>query len=301
MAPVPVRVADERGELIERRRTMARNTSFYYAFLALPRERREAILVLWDFCRVADDAVDLAADERQASVELARWRGELAKAYSGEHPSTQIGERLARVIRKFNLPRQPFEDLLDGIAMDLTQKRYETFTDLYRYCLRVASAVGLLSVEIFGYRSASARDYAVELGIALQLTNIMRDVPSDLARDRVYIPQEDLRAHEVTVQDLHAASFGEVRPQVIEVLKDFGLRARHYYDRARQALPKEDTRRLLSAEIMGAIYYSLLQRIEGAGYDVFTRRISVPRLARVWVALRTWWRINYGVLRAAWK
>lgn len=280
---------------------MARNTSFYYAFLALPRERREAILILWDFCRVADDAVDLAADERDATEELARWRGEVAAAYAGETPSTPIGQRLAGVIRKFNLPRQPFEDLLDGIAMDLTQKRYATFTDLYRYCLRVASAVGLLSVEIFGYRSASARDYAVELGIALQLTNILRDVPSDLSRDRIYIPQEDLRSHDVTDEDLHAASFGEVRPQVTALLKDFAARAHHYYDRARQALPREDTRRLLSAEIMGAIYYSLLQRIERAGYDVFTRRISVPQLVRIYVALRTWWRVNYGIMRAAWN
>lgn len=280
---------------------MARNTSFYYAFLALPRERREAILVLWDFCRVADDAVDLAADEREASAELARWRGEVAAAYAGQLPTTPIGQRLAGVIRRFNLPRQPFEDLLDGIAMDLTQKRYETFTDLYRYCLRVASAVGLLSVEIFGYSSASARDYAVELGIALQLTNILRDVPSDLSRDRIYIPQEDLRAHGVSEQDLHAASFGEVRPQVIRLLEAFAVRAHHYYDRARQALPKEDTRRLLSAEMMGAIYYSLLQRIERSEYDVFTRRISVPRVVRVWVALRTWWRVSYGAFRAAWS
>ncbi len=280
---------------------MARNTSFYYAFLALPRERRDAIVTLWDFCRVADDAVDLAADEKEATTELARWRAEVASAYTGQEPSTPIGQRLAGVIRKFKLPRQPFEDLLDGIAMDLTQKRYETFTDLYRYCLRVASAVGLLSVEIFGYRSASARDYAVELGIALQLTNILRDVPSDLSRDRVYIPQEDLRAHGVTEQDLHAASFGDVRPQVIALLKDFGRRARHYYDRARQALPKEDTRRLVSAEIMGAIYFSLLQQIERAGHDVFTRRVSVPRLARVWIAMRTWWRVNYGIVRAAWR
>jgi phytoene synthase len=280
---------------------MARNTSFYYAFLALPRERREAIVILWDFCRVADDAVDLAVDEQEASAQLARWRGEVAAAYAGRVPSTAIGQRLAGVIRKFNLPRQPFEDLLDGIAMDLTQKRYETFTDLYRYCLRVASAVGLLSVEIFGYHSASARDYAVELGIALQLTNILRDVPSDLSRDRIYIPQEDLRAHGVTEQDLHAASFGDVRPQVIEVLKDFALRARHYYDRARLALPKEDTRRLLSAEMMGAIYFSLLRRIERSEYDVFTRRISVPQPVRAWVALRTWWRVNYGAVRAAWN
>jgi phytoene synthase len=280
---------------------VARNTSFYYAFLALPKERRRAIVTLWDFCRAADDAVDLAATEAEASAELVKWRKEIDACYGDRWPATAIGQHLADVIRRFNLPRQPFEDLLDGIGMDLTQNRYETFTDLYRYCLRVASAVGLLSVEIFGYRSASARDYAVELGIALQLTNILRDVPSDLSRDRIYIPQEDMRKHRVTEQDLHEAAFGDVKPQVLELLRDVGARARHYYDRARQALPREDTRRLLSAEMMGAIYFALLRRIERAHYDVFTRRISVPHIVRLWVAFRTWWRVEYGIAREAWK
>jgi phytoene synthase len=230
-----------------------------------------------------------------------KWRNEIDACFGERTPTTEIGQRLADVIRRFNLPRQPFDDLLDGIAMDLTQNRYETFTDLYRYCLRVASAVGLLSVEIFGYRSASARDYAVELGIALQLTNILRDVPSDLSRDRIYIPREDLRKHDVSEQDLHAAAFGDVKPQVINLLRDFGARAHHYYERARRALPREDTRRLVAAEMMGAIYFSLLRRIERANYDVFTRRISVPRLVRLWVAFLTWWRVEYGIAREAWK
>jgi phytoene synthase len=280
---------------------MARNTSFYYAFLALPRERRDAIVTLWDFCRAADDAVDLAAKEEDASAELAKWRAEIDAVYSDRYPATAICQRLGDVVRRFNLPRQPFEDLLDGIGMDLTQNRYETFTDLYRYCLRVASAVGLLSVEIFGYRSASARDYAVELGIALQLTNILRDVPSDLSRNRIYIPQEDLRKHGVTEQDLHEAAFGDVKPRVIALLREQGARARHYYVRAHDALPREDTRRLLAAEMMGAIYFSLLRRIERADYDVFTRRVTVPRPVRLWVAFRTWCRVNWDIARAAWQ
>jgi phytoene synthase len=280
---------------------MARKTSFYYAFLVLPRDRREAIVTLWDFCRAADDAVDLAVNEQHASSELAKWRREVDACYGNGAPSTAIGRRLAQVVQKFDLPRQPFEDLLDGIGMDLTQNRYETFTDLYRYCLRVASAVGLLSVEIFGYRGASARDYAVELGIALQLTNILRDVRLDLVRDHIYIPQEDMRKHGVTEQDLRQAASGNIKPEVIELLRHVGGRARHYYDRARQALPREDTRRLLSAEMMGAIYFALLRRIESAGYDVFTRRITVPRTVRLWVAFLTWWRVEYGIARAAWQ
>lgn len=280
---------------------MARNTSFYYAFLSLPREERNGIVTLWDFCRVADDAVDLAASPEEAAAELAKWRAEIEACYMGRRRSTEIGERLATVIRHFDLSRQPFEDLLDGMAMDLTQNRYETFTDLYRYCLRVASAVGLLSVEIFGARGASARDYAVELGLALQLTNILRDVPTDLVRNRIYIPQEDLRKHGVTEQDLRDATSGKVKPEVIQLLREQGMRARHYYSRARQALPREDAGRLIAAEMMGAIYFALLRRIERARYDVFRRRISVPRVSRLWVAILAWCRVRYTVAREAWR
>jgi phytoene synthase len=280
---------------------VARSTSFYYAFLTLPKERREAIVTLWDFCRAADDAVDLAADDATAAAELAMWRREVAACYEDGPPTTEIGRRLKPVVRQFHLPRQPFDDLLDGVAMDLTQKRYDTFTELYRYCLRVASAVGLLSVEIFGYHSASARDYAVELGIALQLTNILRDVPSDLARGRIYIPREDLERRRVTEMDLKAAAAGDFRPHVRELLRDFGGRARHYFERARGALPREDTRRLVAAEIMGAIYFALLRDIERADYDVFSRRRSVSKPKRAAVAAFTWTRIVLGSARAAWR
>ncbi|HEU4787789.1 MAG TPA: presqualene diphosphate synthase HpnD [Gemmatimonadaceae bacterium] len=268
---------------------MARNTSFYFAFLSLPRERRDAIITLWDFCRAADDAVDLATDPEQARRELETWRREVAACFEERAPATVVGRALALVVRQFNLPRPPFEDLLDGVAMDLTQQRYEAFNDLYQYCLRVASAVGLLSVEIFGYRSAGARDYAIELGLALQLTNILRDVPSDMARGRIYIPLEDLRKFSVSEEDLRA---GVMTPALRELLAFEGARARQYFARARQALPREDTRRLVAAEIMGAIYFDLLRRIERAGFDVFRARMSVPRYRRAWVALRTWIRVT---------
>jgi phytoene synthase len=267
---------------------VARNTTFYYAFLVLPRERRDAIITLWDFCRAADDSVDLSADDRAASEALAHWRTELAACYGEGAPATELGRRLQGVIARFQLPRQPFEDLLDGIAMDLTQKRYASFNDLYRYCLRVASAVGLLSVEIFGYRSAAARDYAVELGIALQLTNILRDIGADLSRDRIYVPREDLERYGVAEDDLREAARGPMPPHVRRLLAGFGDRARLYFERAAQALPKEDTRRLVSAEIMGAVYFALLRRIERADYEVFARRMSVPRVQRVLIALRVW-------------
>lgn len=268
---------------------MARNTSFYFAFLSLPRERRDAIITLWDFCRAADDAVDLANDPAQAARELDTWRSEVAASFGAGTPATPVGQALSGVVRQFNLPRPPFDDLLDGVGMDLTQQRYETFNDLYQYCLRVASAVGLLSVEIFGYRSAGARDYAIELGIALQLTNILRDIPSDIRRGRIYIPLEDLRKFNVSEDDLRA---GVMTPAMRELLAFEAARARQYFERARQALPREDTRRLIAAEIMGAIYFDLLKRIERAGFDVFRSRISVPRYRRAWIAVGTWIRVT---------
>ena len=279
---------------------VARNTNFYYAFLSLSKPRREAIITLWDFCRAADDAVDLAPDERTGAAELERWRKEVAACF-GEGdllPQTDVGRRLVDVVRVFNLPRQPFQDLLDGIGMDLTHKRYETFTDLYRYCLRVASAVGLLSVEIFGCRSAAARDYAVELGVALQLTNILRDVPSDLARGRIYLPREDLQRLGVSEQDLHAAVAGDLRPNLRALLREFGGRARHYFRRARQALPAEDARRLVPAEMMRAIYFALLRHIERRDFDVFSARVSVPRRERARVAIATWASVT---IRSLWR
>ncbi len=270
---------------------MPRDTSFGYAFLVLPADRRRAITAVWDFCRAVDDAVDEPGTIERASVELARWRRELAACFVGGRLETREGARLGPVIGRFGLSRQPFEDLLDGVEMDLSRRRYETFDDLHRYCLRVASAVGLVCVEIFGCRGARAREYAVELGVALQLTNILRDVASDLARGRLYLPLEDLARFGVSEADLYdeaARPAGRVgRVAVRALLARQAERARHYYARARAAWPRDEARRLVAAEVMRAIYFDLLARIERAGYDVFSRRIRVPRPVRAWIAVRT--------------
>src|SRR5262245_61121540 len=158
---------------------MSRATSFYYSFLALPPDKRHAIVAVWDFCRAVDDAVDEPGQEDPV-VALARWREEVIRLYEGHEPATDQGRQLAPFIARYALPRTAFEDLIDGVAMDLQRHRYETFEELRQYCLRVASAVGLICVEIFGYRNLQARDYAIDLGIALQLTNIIRDVAPDL-------------------------------------------------------------------------------------------------------------------------
>jgi phytoene synthase len=263
---------------------MSRDTSFYYSFLVLPPRKRNAIIAVWDFCRAVDDAVDEAAADADACARLAAWRAELAACYGGA-PRTPQGQALQPCIREFNLPREPFEELIAGVAMDLEQSRYPTFEALSEYCRRVASMVGLVCLEIFGYRDARARSYAVNLGLALQLTNIVRDVAADLRRGRVYLPVEDLARYGVSEQMLRD---GRVTPPVRELLRHQCARAREYYRRAAADLPPGDAHNLVAAEIMGGIYFEILRRIEKADYDVFSRRIRVPRPHRAVIALRIW-------------
>jgi phytoene synthase len=277
---------------------MSRDTSFYYSFLVLPPQKRRAIVAVWDFCRAVDDAVDQvvpeaerrgvlsAAAEAQAAHQLRAWRDELHAIYAGV-PATSQGRGLQPYVVPFNLPRRQFELLIDGVEMDLRQRRYATFADLAEYCHRVASTVGLICVEIFGYRVPAAREYAETLGLALQLTNIIRDVAEDLRSGRVYLPQEDLSRFEVTEADLHA---GIVTDRMAALLRFECARARSYYDRAAALLPPGDSASLVAAEIMGAIYYGILQRIERRGYDVFSERIRVPRPRRAALALGIWLR-----------
>jgi phytoene synthase len=279
---------------------VARDTNFYYSFLVLPAEKRRAIIAVWDFCRAVDDAVDEAQGdgaerEANARLEIARWRREVGAVFGdGGAPATRQGRALRPLVERFGLDRRPFEALVEGVEMDLGSRRYETFADLYEYCIRVASAVGFMCLDIFGCRDPRARDYATHLGVALQLTNILRDVPVDLAGGRVYLPQEDLRAHGCTEEDLRdevARAGGGVRSAAVRaLLEQSAHRARDYYARAAQALPRQDARRLVAAEIMGAIYREILDRIERADYDVFSRVIRIPRPRRAVIAALTWGR-----------
>jgi phytoene synthase len=216
------------------------------------------------------------------------WRAELAACYDPvRSPCTPQGRALEPFISEFNLPRTPFEELIRGVQMDLGPVRYPTFEALAEYCRRVASMVGLICVEIFGYRDQRTQSYAVNLGMALQLTNIIRDVAADLRQGRVYLPVEDLDRFAVTEEDL---SRGEVTPPVRALIRFECERAREYYRRAAADLPPADARSLVAAEIMGGIYFAILERIERAGYDVFSRRIRVPRPSRAVIALRIWLR-----------
>ena len=264
---------------------MARDTSFSYSFLVLPAEQRQAIGLVWDFCRAVDDAVDEAPDAATAAVEIGKWRAEVGRLFGAEAPDTPQGRQLKPVVTAFSLSRPPFDDLVDGVEMDLRQSRYQTFDELTGYCRRVASAVGLICIEIFGARDSRARDYAFNLGLALQLTNIIRDVAVDLKNGRVYVPQDDLAQFGVTEADLRT---GVVTDPIRRLLAHQCQRARHFYTVAARAMPPADAHRLIAAEIMGGIYFAILQRIERRHFDVFTDLIRVPKTVRARIALSIW-------------
>jgi 15-cis-phytoene synthase len=277
------------------RLTRKSGSSFTYAFRVLPAEKRRAIYSLYSFCRVVDDCVDEPGGEGEAG--LRRWAEEVVRCYAGK-PETELGRELAEAVYQFPIPRSCFEDIVAGCRMDLTVRRYATFDELRVYCLRVASAVGLASIEIFGYDDPGTRTYATSLGLALQLTNIVRDVAVDAARDRLYLPREDLARFEVSEEALFAAVANPKapRPRGIDALLAFEAdRARAHFEQARLALPAVDRRSMLSAEIMGAVYRSLLEEISRRGHPLTlpVARLSRPRKAAI--ALRTIPRVYWGL------
>jgi phytoene synthase len=277
------------------RLTRASGTSFYYAFRILPEEKRRAIYALYAFCRTVDDCVDEPGGEREAG--LARWLAEVGRAYAGR-PETELGRDLASALARFPIPRASFEDVVAGCRMDLETRRYRSFAELRVYCERVASAVGLASIEIFGYDDPRTREYAVELGIALQLTNILRDVAADAARDRLYLPLEDLERFEVPEQALMAAARDAraPRPAGLRPLLAFEAeRARSHYAAAARLLPERDRRSLLAAEIMGAIYRAVLEAWAARGYPIGGERTTLGKPRKLWIALRSVPRVYWGV------
>lgn len=259
-------------------------SSFYYSFLLLPTAKRKAIKTIYSLCRILDDIVDQEAQGRDPAAELQHWRDEIESCYQG-YPSTPFGEQLLDTIEEFDLQRQPFIDLVDGMEMDLKWQSYQTFADLREYCYRVASAVGLISIEIFGYESLRTREYAVNLGLALQLTNIMRDLKEDIARGRIYIPIEDLERFGYSEQDLRNNLYNA---PFIQLMKYEHARAVSYFERAAASLPEGDRASMFAAEIMGAVYRELLDNIAAAQFDIYRNRITVPKMRRIKIALQIW-------------
>jgi 15-cis-phytoene synthase len=277
---------------------MTRKTSFYYSFLVLPSAERRAITAVFDVCRAIDDAVDLETDPARAGKALESWRAEVARVFEGGPPQTVQGRALQPFVTPFHLPREQFDALIDGVAMDAAPMRFRTFADLEPYCHRVASSVGLICAEIFQYKDKAVLTYARDLGVALQLTNILRDVAVDYRRDRMYLPLADLAACGCSEDDIRReverAGMGEPSPTVRAALAQQAGRAREYFARAVAVLPRGDASRFVAAEIMHGIYFELLERIEAANYDVFSQLVRVPRPAQARLALRTWWALRRG-------
>ena len=265
--------------------TRRSRSNFYYAFLALPRVRREALYAVYAFCRTVDDIADLGTDAAAQRAGLAGWRRDIARCYDGTAPEHPIAVQLAEAVRRFALPREALEAIVEGCEMDLQRTTYETFEELAPYCYRVASAVGLCCIEIFGYTDPRARDYAVRLGMALQLTNIIRDVGVDASAGRIYVPQQELRTFGVSGDDLRAGRYGD---RFVRLMAFQAARAREHYAKAWAAFPAADARSLVPAEIMGRIYLALLDEIEARRFHVFGERVTLSARRKAAIALRCW-------------
>jgi phytoene synthase len=267
------------------RLTRRSRSNFYYAFLALPRPRRQALYAVYAFCRTVDDIADLGQDPAAQRVALAAWRRELARCFDGDVPEHPIARELAAAVRAYPIPRPALEAIIEGCEMDVEQRVYETVDELYPYCYRVASAVGLCCIEIFGYTDPRAQQYAVHLGTALQLTNIMRDVGADARAGRVYVPRQELRQFGVPVEDLVAGRHSDAFTRLMAHQAD---RARRFYRAAAAARPAADARTLVPAEIMGRIYHALLEEIEARGFRVLGDHVTLPARRKVAIAVRCW-------------
>jgi len=259
-------------------------SSFYYSFLFLPEERRRAITALYAFCREVDDVVDDCSDPATARATLAWWRQELAAAFHGT-PQHPVARALAEVAPRFNLAEARLAEIINGMQMDLEYNRYPSFEVLRQYCHRVAGMVGLLSAEIFGFEDPRTLEYAADLGLAFQLTNIIRDVGEDARRDRIYLPLDEIESHGVSVADISASRETESFRRLIEFQIE---RALGYYRDAFAKLPAIDRRTQRAGIVMAAIYRALLDEIQRDGCRVLTRRNSLTPVRKLWIAWRTW-------------
>jgi len=261
------------------------NSSFYYAFNLLTAEKRNAMNTVYAFCRRTDDIVDENNDAHEIKYEnLRKWRIELEKALEGvsDYP---LLNKLSATIKRFNIPVHPFFELLKGMEMDLQRNRYITFKDLELYCYRVASTVGLMCIEIFGYKHESTREFAVNLGIALQLTNILRDIKTDAEAGRIYLPKEDLKRFNYSEDDLLNLTYNEN----FKLMMHYEVnRAKYYFDKATDCLNLDDKGQMFAARAMQHIYSRILEKIVDADYDVYTNEVRASRLEKIWISLGVW-------------
>lgn len=262
----------------------ASGSSFYYSFLFLPPEKRRAITALYAFCREVDDIADEVQDRGVARSKLAWWRTELAHLYEGQ-PTHPVSKALAPFTQSAGLTHERLLEIVEGMEMDLDHRRYADFAALRLYCYRVAGVVGLCSASIFGYQDAKTLVYAENLGLAFQLTNIIRDVGEDARRGRIYLPQDEMRQFGVTDEDLLNAKEGESFRRLMAFQRE---RAEKFYDDAFAALPPTDKRAQRTGLIMAAIYRTLLAEIARDNYPVLNQRMSLTPIRKLWLAWRTW-------------
>jgi len=264
-------------------------SSFYYAFNLLPEEKRDAMNTVYAFCRKTDDIVDENSDSTDLKYEkLRKWRIEFEKSFSG-HSEFALLNKLGTTISNFNIPLDPFFELIKGMEMDLQKDRYKSFDDLQLYCYRVASTVGLMCIEIFGYKHPSTKQFAVDLGIALQMTNILRDIGKDAKNGRIYLPQEDLIRFNYSEQEIMSLIYND---NFRDLMVYESSRAKQYFNSATANLDLDDKKTMFAARAMQHIYYKMLENIIAADYDVFNNEIKVSKFEKVGIALGVWAKYN---------
>src|SRR5882724_944349 len=265
------------------------------AFVLLPREKRDGMSALYAFCREVDDvADDESVPAAQRRERLAVWRDDVRRACEGGVAQLPVNRELTPFIRRCGLRYELFDELIKGVEMDLDIKRYGDYAELEQYCHRVASVVGLLSIEIFGYKDPACRDYAVHLGKALQLTNILRDVRADAERGRIYLPLSELARFKVLPEEILRCEYS---PRFLALANSVAGQAREFYRLARQNLPAEDRRSMVAAELMGSVYWRLLRKLERQEFDVFGPKLTrLNKGQKVLLVLRSWIRFVSGAM-----
>jgi phytoene synthase len=263
------------------------------AFILLPREKRDAMAALYAFCRAVDDVADEdSVPTATRREQLAVWRKDILRATQGEPPELVINQEFQPVIQKFHLPFGLFDELIKGCEMDLDTLRYENYDQLELYCHRVASVVGLLSIEIFGYQNPACHDYAVHLGKALQLTNILRDVKNDAARGRIYLPLAELKKFNVAEAEILNSQFSE---NYFALATSVAGRAKHFYQLAKKTLPAEDRKAMVAAELMSSVYWQLLQKLEASRFNVFgAQPVRLTKPHKLALIFGSWLRFATG-------
>lgn len=266
------------------------------AFILLPREKRDAMSALYAFCRAVDDVADEdSVPTEKRAVQLAAWREDIRCACDGKNPKFILNQEFAPVIRRFKLPFALFDELLKGCETDLEKFRYGNYDELEIYCYQVASVVGLLSIEIFGYKNRACHDYAIYLGQALQLTNILRDVKTDAARGRIYLPQSELKKFGVDENEILEGKYSD---RYFALASSVAQRAKQFYSRAQKTLPPEDRRAMVAAELMGSVYWQLLLKLEQGKFNVFgPQALKLGKPHKLALIFQSWLRHATGSTR----